>query len=453
MSLNHDAIRQRFAIGLARTGDAAGPETLVELSLAAMRSRFRRPASGSPAAEASRALPSESGALLPDALRPLLVRLCAARATDAIALAAAQALARSGLRLHPFDYAKLEDFVVRFRDTLGPTARAWAALVRPDNAPAELYLDAVTEENFAGAGRAQMMAFLAALRARNPARARSLIAERFAQENAARRADLLDVLQASPGTEDVAFLDGAATDRAASVREKAEALLARIPGTPAHAKRIEKIPDYVKARTGMLGRRVTITLTGLPDPARFKLFELFEGLRLDDICRVLATETRAFIAAAAEVGELDGVVLRSVVVEGRLDLLEHFAGTLKELAWLTDPDFHKTLGLAGDAGRTALAALCFVPDHWRTIPAPFIFERLATTLNAPLADQTAQLLLNSKAWREMLARDTTPQIVAQVDSVAPLIPRALSERFVNDVQAVSTRAALLHRFLSALPEN
>src|SRR5262249_34827377 len=145
---------------------------------------------------------------------------------DGIAFGVLRAINAGGLKLHPFDYARLEEFIAQHAADLGPEERAWLSVVRPERKLDSAYLDApLTDATLPHASKAQKLQFLRALRQDDAAKARELIEALLPNEPANVRAELVGLLAAKLGDTDRAFLEGLARDRAPSVREAADGLL------------------------------------------------------------------------------------------------------------------------------------------------------------------------------------------------------------------------------------
>src|SRR5262249_14403820 len=103
------------------------------------------------------------------------------------------------------------------------------AAVRPDirreHAPPDE--ETVSEESLAQAGKTQKRSYLKELRSRDPDKARVLIERLLPGEAATVRAELVALLASSLGDADKGFLISLAADRAQSVRDGADLLLAR----------------------------------------------------------------------------------------------------------------------------------------------------------------------------------------------------------------------------------
>src|SRR5262249_29049319 len=147
--------------------------------------------------------------------------------------AVADSCNRRRLRPHPFDLPHLDAFAKAHGDSLGAYATAWA--VRGDKSAegAGNYFDAdaIDETNWTTARPAARVAFIAAMRSRDPDRARVLVEASFASDPAPVRARLVQALTRGLSGADVPFLESLAKDRAPTVREGAQQLLRHIPGT------------------------------------------------------------------------------------------------------------------------------------------------------------------------------------------------------------------------------
>src|SRR5262249_45124362 len=163
---------------------------------------------------------------------------------------------RRRLRPHPFDVPRLGAFVKAHGDLLGPYASAWAARGQ-ESQPADYFeADTIDETNWMSARPPARAAFIAALRTREPDRARALVEAGFATEPAPVRARLLGALACGLSAADVPFLESLAKDRAPSVRDEAQRLLKFVPGTAGAQARLRDLVARTKASTtGLLRRR------------------------------------------------------------------------------------------------------------------------------------------------------------------------------------------------------
>ncbi len=469
---NQDEFRQALMLDLAQNPlPDAGANALATVALFAARNRYKRPTMPlqSSAEEPDTTTAASSLALLPDGARTLLIRLFTgkdANSGDGIARGTVRAIKQAGFRLHPFDYSRLEDFIARFGDELGRPERQWLSKVRPEAQSVDTPYDdePVTEETLPAASKAQKLAFLWNLRRSDPTRARGLIETLMASEPASVRAELVVRLVEGLGQDDRPFLESLSVDRAQSVREAAERLLARLPGTEAYRKKLERARDQIEIKkTGLLKRRTTLSLRIEPRPnvthtdpmfhATVFHSELFHGIRLADLASALNMTVEELMAGSAQSVGLGHLVLKIAILEGTK----------------VDFDLFSTL-LAGDSGGTALFLLkdvipstsgemrkallerAFSFATWGVLPAPILFEQIYDLLREPLPVPLAASLLRSSIWRDAFQSDADASKPYWALNVAPLIPRALSDDFIRDAEPHSRRAALYHRLLLALPE-
>lgn len=444
---DRETLKRQLYTGVSK--EPAGV-SLADLALLAARCRFdrrNRPASAE--------IPGIGSGdhLVPDGMRTLLVRLCSAKApNDTIGLAVVDALQCSGLEPHPFDFFRMEEFVVRYAARLGRAAQEWTRLVRPAKTVEQPYDELVSEENLASAGRTGKLAFLTALRRRNPAKARALIEQLFPNESAAGRNELLDLLLNDLGEADIPFLVSLEADRAQTVRTKATALLGRIRGTGAYEARLLKLRDYLKVKSSMLGLRKSLAVSGIDGHAA--IFELLDGLCLADVARTFSMTLEEFLAAAAQSKEIGQISLRMLIAERLFDhlhLLQEFRDTIYGDASLLE----RALRSASLEQRKAIIDICIAPRSWIAMPAVFHLEQIYRAFGGPLPPEQAADLLGCAGWsslRDLAAEHRAPHQIASINAVAPLIPKPLSQRFIDEAARLSPRAADFHRFILALPE-
>lgn len=469
-SAHISAIRQAMMLGLAHhpLPDTAG-EALTALALVAARGRYARPLP--PARENAGTRPSggiDPATLLPEAARQPLLRLFTGKdgsTSDATAFAVLRAIKLSGLGLHPFDFSRLEDFIARFAEDLGPLERTWLKAVRPDDnkkADASYDDEPVTAENLGAAGKAGKLAFLKGLRAGDPAKARSLIEGLLPRETAALRAELVGLLGVSLGNADAAFLESLAQDRASSVRDAAAALLARLPGNAAYDKKLARLRDRIEIKkAGLLRRRIVLDLRKEPRAnGIFRSFEgyqenkeLFEGVRLGDLARSLNLAEDEMIAAGLDQVELGNLIFRAAVLENPARDLSRYAALFKgDLSHLTLLMLSDLLPRLHATARAAVLDLTISPGSWSSLPSPVLLQQVPAVLGDALPPHLAAALLRSPPWREAMQSGRDDARLAWLGAVAPLIPRPLSGEFLRDAEPEARRAALYHRFLLALPD-
>lgn len=396
--------------GLGGAVAADDPKAVLKaVALLGQRGRFARPRlSGVPAATPILADPR---ALPPDSARPLFLSLLAGKSgqsADPVALAIADAMARRRLKLHPFDLPRLDAFVRAHAQQLGASAVAWAGRHAGAEEAGRGFFDAeaVDESNWQQAGPAQKSAFIRSLRGAAPDRARDLVAGSFATEPAATRVALLQGLAAGLSEADRPFLDSLSGDRAPSVREAAEALLARLPGSARSQQRLQEAIGRLKlGRTGLLKRRATLQLEF---PATLKEWQreswaiaTIAAAGLDDLAHGLGLTVDAMAAAA----EGDEILTTALAVraarEERFDLLSRLARGGAAQAWIASVQAGD-LNEADPAVVARWSASALHPDLWPDLPAGGL-ARLHEAIRAPLPEPTVRAILASPAWRSLAA--------------------------------------------------
>lgn len=452
---NYKDIQRQFMLGAGKSKGLS----LNTLSLVAMRSRLSRAVLPPIAASVDFQF-AQSTRCMATRSRKLLVKLVTDRngsANDTIARVVVSALNQTGIQLHPFDFAKLEDFVVHHADELGPDARQWLRLVRPEKkVDGEPYLDGpVTEDLLSGASKSQKLAFLRDLRHSNASRARELIASLIASEAADMRLKLLMILQVNVSAEDQTLVAPFLSDRAPTVKEFVASLLARIPGSENAMRRMALLKDCFQVKTeGLLRRRKILTYVGPGDKQAAerasRIENLLHGLQLNDFASAFAeTEATVFDMAmqSQKLPELQIAVLKMAIAAGHFDLLsahqEVFDKRDDELlrSLLTENLVSLPHGHQENVLRLALR-----PATWSVFPNYNALTSLANISGIYLPDDLARAVLASPAW----AKTDDSQKLQYFNLFAPLIPRSLSAEFIAMAENHAPRATLLHRFLQSL---
>jgi len=423
---------------------------LKALALLGQHNRFRRPA-GVAATSAEPLFPDER-AIVPEAARPLLRSLLSGKSgdlTDAVALAVADAMELRRLRLHPFDLARLEDFVKAHADQLGASAVAWtqrhATATTPDTYS---FVETIDEGNWTHGRPAQRAAFIRGLRATDAAHARALVEGVFASEQAPVRLVLVKALAENLSLADQPFLEGLAKDRAPTVREAAESLLARLPSSAQAAKRLEECLSRIKRVTGGLLRRRTALQLDYPVTVKEWQREAwaintFGTIALDDFAKGLELS----IDEVAEATSYDPILSTVLAVQAsqarHYDLLARLVREGLVHAWVTMVQADD-LDILDPA---AWSAAAIQPDLWREMPPALM--RLYARLRAPLPTPTGESLLGSKAWRDLLgiAEQNIPEPIV-FSTIAILLPQALRDPLRE--QLAPLPADLTARALAAL---
>jgi len=446
MLSSHDIARLRQAalLGLARqplavpeplkpvVATAAPPRdpVLTVLALAGQQQRFeratvRRNADAVP--EAARRLHADPRPILPERARRALLRVASGAdkgLADAIVGAAARRVMRAGLRLHPFDLARLIDHIGGDVRCLGLAERAYrvlAAGAAAATAPSLLH-DEITPDNWTFFPRGHRVAFLRDQRRKDPAAARALLEGVFMAEPAPSRAALLEGLDVGLGLDDLPFLEGVAKDRADSVRAVAAGLMARVPGTTAYDTRLAEAARCF-TRGGVAG---ILSRIGLGSGVVFKPPS---GDRDD---RLFAGFSAAEIAAAAGLAAADVVTALPADEQA-----VHGA-------------FADRAARDGDDATMALLARAQL-DNTRAYSPMSTLAWLAHNLGAPLSVDSGKAIMDSAAFRAALQRfsdATTPSAMKDDGTLvftAAVLPAALVPAFLATIAPLHTVTARTSR--------
>jgi hypothetical protein len=430
----------RQAVPVERVfGGAIAPDdpkaTLKALALVGQHSRFRRSSPIAPVA--AEPLFPDDRRIIAETARPLLISLLSDKrggaATDIVALAVADAMARKRMKVHPFDLPRLEDFVKAHCEQLGPGACAWVErhASRTSSDPPNYLLDeTIDETNWMRARPAQKAVFIRGLRATEPVRARELVEGSFPSEQAAVRVVLVNALDVSLSLADRPFLEGLAKDRAPSVREAAEDMLAGLPGTAQAAKRLEECLGRIKVTKGGLLRRRAVIRIEFPatvhEPQRaLWAVSTFGAIGPEEFAGALGLSIDEIVAAVAGDPILSRVLAVQATRTRRYDLLARVVRDNPASAW-APMDGSGDPAALDPASVLAWSAAVIQPDVWKDMPNHLALEQVYRKVRSPLAESTARSLLASQAWLSFIdyARqsDAGPLSTALLAAIVTLIP-------------------------------
>ncbi len=300
----------------------------------------------------------DAAPLLPDSARAALLRLAArldAASAHIVARLLLAQLRATGYRLHPFDLPHLPGLLAAAHDGLGRVEHAWMARDTGEAPP-----DAVDAETWREATPAERLRFLRELRLADPAAARTLLESGFAAETAKARTELLGALDAWLSPEDAPFLAACAADRAAAVRQAAEALLAKLPGSVAHAARLKAALAALKIETSGVRSRLTYQAP-MKDRRPVAPLQLLDQIGLTDLAAALG------LAADALVGMAEDDTLRHALGgcalwDGRQDLALRLLHGMAAPLWPGDVDSLGAFATLPPAERHSFAAAAFRPE-------------------------------------------------------------------------------------------
>jgi Family of unknown function (DUF5691) len=445
-------------LGFARSGKTV-EAPLRQLSLLASQRKFAR-INAAPKA-ASPFMRTETKPFMLAEARRQLIKLVSGKdgnSGDTMALRAVTAITDSGFSLHPFDFAKLEDFIARHAQDLGPDARQWLSMVQPEKKiEHDTYLEeAVNETNFAQASRPQRLQFLRDMRLRDPLQASQMLENVIAGEAAETRLKYLAILSTHLNETDKPFLEKLLNDRAPSVKELAGKLLARLPGSEAQQRRIAKLQDYFEIKTeGLIRRRKVLRYKGpgkKADEKEKQIYEALQDVSPDVFAAALSIDETTLANLALQDNDervLEVMVLQMLVRAGRVNILkshqDKFTGQKFEL--LAHAMSESLAGLSRER-QSEMLAIILQPMSWTSLPSSHVVHGLAGNMISVLPQPVARDLLNSPAWKTV-AENLLPQAV---EAWAPVIPIELSKQFAEFAEPHSPRATTYHHFLHSLTQ-
>lgn len=136
----------------------------------------------------------------------------------------------------------------------------WSWATMPDDDELAPNADTIWHEGT----QAERLDVLRLVRSSDPARGRTLLESTWTRERAAFRAEGIDLLGVNLSAGDQPFLDEALGDRATTVRERAEGLLLRIPGSRPAREAEERAESLIGTR---LGLRIVVRPPDEAEPA------------------------------------------------------------------------------------------------------------------------------------------------------------------------------------------
>jgi hypothetical protein len=426
---------------------------LTALALTGQALRFERPAP--PPSYAVIQLPSRSRANVPEALRPMLVRLFgdgkqALAADDSLALAMALVLERRRLQPHPFDYHRMEGFLRAHAERLGPGVCCW---VDRDKADEEKrgYFDAevLDDGNWHEAVPARRQRYIEDRRRQDADAARALVEAVWSNEAAELRFRLLQALRAGLGAADIPFLQGLVKDRAPRVRELAERYLSRLPGAAAQNSALKSVLDRIKrGQAGVLRKRPTLklelpaTVTGVN--WRNWVAQSFADLELDEFAAALGMRSDETIAAAAQDPCLSTAVTIMAFRQADPVLARQAFEALPEaLSWLA-LQLLQTIEDVEPKARQELAEFLLRNDLAKGALPAVAMERVHRLFNGPMSDGLMEEILNAPVWLEWSAAPETHQhaILAPLAALCPPAKRPALEAVLAKIDTPQVRRIL-----------
>jgi len=275
--------------------------------------------------------------------------------------------------------------------------------------------------------RAERRGYLAALRARDPAAARDLLAAGWSQETGDDRADLLGVLAPGLSADDEEFLETVLDDRKASARAAARRLLARLPGSAFTRRAAQRATPLLRLEHH--GRRPRLVATR---PDRADAAAIRDGITARPPTAAIgpgAWLLTQMISAAPLAGwvrclGLDPGQLVSLPVAGDLRVDVHAGWRLAAIDQASSP-WAEALLAVPEPGQ----AVQRPPDAW---PRDF---QVAAVLSPPARAARAAALLATAA--------AMPNALTEVRSCPEPWPDSLAEAVIAALRRTVTSAARL----------
>ncbi|GLR88599.1 DUF5691 domain-containing protein [Bradyrhizobium iriomotense] len=302
------AVLTRWTMGSAATPTApfwraefGDDPAEAELRLLALSGQFLAVAVTTEPSSTLRFLPDIPALALPtvpEALRPLVRRLMAAKKDPQLKNELVHFLAARGWTSHPADWMPeagdedAPDVYAAWRD--------WAEIAASNIASRQQTSDRLTADNWEDFWPAARKAALAELRRRDPSAARTVLEAKLGNESADARLRLLSLLSERLSDDDIAFLGGiAANDRAPKVKALATSLLARLGRGPGAGEDVAELAGFFSLKTkGLLRRSRVIQAEPPKTPARWQRRKaLFDGADLTSFSGALGVTPHELVAA------------------------------------------------------------------------------------------------------------------------------------------------------------
>jgi hypothetical protein len=446
---------------------------LTALAVAGTQIRFARPSVAQAALtipEAALRLHADPRSFLPAKARRHLQRLVFNSDVETCRIIVGAALKRlnaRGLRFHPFDLPRLAASLRSCGVLPGVAERAYLALTQSaseDEPQEHLFHERMTPENWRDFGKAARVRFLAELRAKDRAAGLALLQDRFAQDPAALRSELVLALSVGLSAADQAFLESLEKDRAESVRTAAGKLLAHLPGTDAYKERLNlAAASFEVKRARILKTKVVFTPPHAVPPGQtgFATYALLDNIAIQDLADRLGMTVDAFLEALPDSEEaVLGAFAQTAIANNVADVVAVLIPRLSADAL----DFLITLmPQSGSVGEVQHALLSrFIAElKDRAYPRASGLIALQSCLTEPLPSHMAKSLLASSSWRAYLAALAEPDVDGRKidpDSLlytATLLPAESMQSFLATIAslppAVNRKAHEFADFVLALP--
>lgn len=436
--------------------DPATPLRL--LALASQARLFGLPPA--PADYDEAAAPADPRPVVPAPARALMLRLVSGKGNppdDPAAFALAVALDRLRLRPHPFDVPRMETFVRKHAERLGPAAAG--AFARDERAGDHGYwLEAaeLDRTNWTLATPARKASFIAGLRASDPDSARELVEQQLPLEKAEVRLRLVDALATGLADADRPFFESLLADRAPTVKQAATRLLARLPGTGAAQAQIEELLSRITpGSAGLLRKRAVLKLQPpanlRPGPAQTQwLAANFGAIGSGQLAAALELDEEQLAEAAQDDKPLLLGIAFAACTGRNFPLLARIAATGLPGLWaeFLEPGL-EAFGLVSSADRESWAAALLPAAATDGALGAWQLGRLQLAFDGPLPAAVAGKLFQSALG----ANARSDELLAAATALLPLEAIAAARRELGRLPPdAAPRAGLLAQLLETLSE-
>ncbi len=449
-------LRQAFVLGLSRKPlpKSASLEhledkerALAALSLIGQNLSFSRPPAQTVAevSKVARTLHDDARPLMPDTARRALVPILAAKkADDLVAQAVLDRCRVACVRMHPFDLPDALRLLRLATSKLGAAERAFLALA---DGATQSAVDLDQIAHWLELPKADRLTLIRLVRSQDPDRARTLIADSFAGETADLRASLIEALAMKLGTNDVQFLESAASDRAAKVREAAQSLLGDIPGTAAYAARVDAAMASLSIKKGVLGLGRSLVLaipTGKKASEAFEASEReFRQISIDDIAHRLKTTVDDLVdLTPSDESPVTLILIPAALTARKIDEAARLAKKAKlSLVLALRRFYHLLTPLSVEQRSTFLRSSLSMEGPGARLTG-LDWRRLCSLFEGPTTTELFDHLLAAPVLREDLSLAAAGDSKSRLDCDALVALVALAQQ---------DRLAMLNQILEPLP--
>ena len=384
---------------------------------------------------------------------------------EVVALRVLDETHQHGWSLHPFDLPRLTRLMRFDSERLDAEAALWLASQSGSAAREAGRSTPDDEDRWESLTPVQRAGHLRRLRERDPGAARALCEAEIGSQTATVRCKWLQAMSVALGSEDVAFLEPFAADRAKSVVQAATQLLIRIPGTRFYDEALAEARSRLRASGKRLTRRRKqldlVTPKHLKARERWDwIFQSFSGV---DPAALAASFDVAEVQLADAVRDpsLRAALYYAAVTEHRAELAGKLGATVPEdeMATLLARGFDRAEPMDARA-REILADTALLPERASDLRVALSnlghFYRL---FRIPISQARADAMLASKEVHrglEKIGDEKQPVEEALLPNCVAALPRARLARAVELLEtlplAVMAEARDLALLLTSLAE-